>query len=212
MDDETHNDLCNEFKKTIKLMQGIKHIITLIDTDKYYDIFSYNNKTYKIDAITYIRDTLEKSAIIIKYIVTTRKIGFMSITGDLLYILVMILKDDAHINKFFSLYTTSEITYIISNNIYGGSFYHDPYHKHIKLTMFFYSIVNNNALLFDYIVNHAEINNVIIMNVSTHMTSIASYNSMNTPNKLKLDHVQAQDTAVIFRLSLRYTWITGCIA
>ena len=79
--------------------------------------------------------------------------------------------------------------------------------------MIFYSIIYHNNILIDYIIKHAELHNIILFcYTSTNTSHIACYDNMFFVYKNKLDLIRAQDATVKFRLSLRYIWITGCMA
>ena len=78
-----HNDLCIEFKNKLDSLSDkifsdyiATHalIMEIIDIDTYYNIFTYENKTYTHNLLEYVRSKVTKINVII-HIATTRKIA-----------------------------------------------------------------------------------------------------------------------------------------
>ncbi len=69
MNDTKHNYLCDEFASLLPI-NSVPELLNLIDSEKYYNIFTYNNLTHKhITLFSYLYSYKEAAL----HIVTTRK-------------------------------------------------------------------------------------------------------------------------------------------
>ena len=206
MDDEKHNNLCDEFYKLLLSEFRYKEIMCLVDSDKYKDIFTWHNKTYTCDPIMILYDKMLLDGII-TYIITTRKIAIQYIYNRLYNIITKFLHSNTHIKTYFSFYTASEITFIISEPIYGSSI---VYKIKFRYTLLFHCAINNNMKLFNYILNYICIHDISSI-IPSDMKVIYNYNTIYSINPNAFNLVNAHEELLIFKRSLRYCWITACI-
>ena len=199
------------------------------DCEKYYGIFSYYNAKYPIDMSDYyVYNT------ILIHILKTRKIAYID-RNNILSV-IHYLKTSGEINKFFSFYTTAEINTMIKINIGSesilinaaiyatGDYDYDNdtdedmesdnigiipvgnYFDVIEANMIYYSILWNNIKSYNFIMQHAHINNVVLFNKSPRTNSPFTIYSINTIRKMRLV-ITHDNSVVLFLTSLRYAWM-----
>ena len=212
--DAIHHKLCKEFKHEWTQLQitedlDLLHnaLLSLIDSDKYRDVFIYYNKSYTHNLLTFINTTCHiyfKHILI--HIITTRKIAQLN---DELFIIARELNNDADVIKFFSFYSITEINDIIIFNILGEAFQYNK--DSMKCNLIYHAVINNNESLFKYIITHAEMHNITLLCGIHDKYIIIAFHTLYYLEKCKLDMIAEHDQSIIFRLSLRYTWLQSCL-
>ena len=179
-------------------------ITKILDSDIYKDIFSNSN------IIEQFYNEYPMLPFIIKHIITTRKIKDINNNKYRRYILVSLIDADDIVN-FFSFYTVSEITDIITKNECISKSYKTITYN---TTLIIICIMNYNLKLYHFIKNFAKIHDVILLIKTSHQSGYKNKYSLYqlySYYQCKIDDLKTQDAEIIFRYSLRYTWLNACI-
>jgi hypothetical protein len=205
MDDTIHYNLCEEFKK-ICIKTELSKFIELIDSKKWHNIFTYNNKSYDVRLLNYIH--MYMCYEFIPYIITTRKCSNLN---DLNYGIIAKLKETDDIAIFFSFYNNNEITQIINNNVRDKIIYHKKYGC-IKYTSLIFFILQHNKILYQFMIKYAKDNDISLFIKSTLGGYALNYKFMLTFDYAHiLADLEEHEEVLIFKKSLRYLWLSSCI-
>ena len=223
MDDIIHNDLCIALYDILLSEPSIKTIIKFVDNAKYYNIFTYKNRTiaytYINKLIDYLCDKNNDLHHVITHIITTRKLNAISNN------IFKLMKTKKIITKFFSLYNDAEISAILYRDMHKtiemSDFILQTYNrcamitaiwykeKGYKITLIFYSIIHNNRLLFDFILDYMNSHNLSTFIKMTHYNFIYFYESLHGKS-LEAKLITKHEETIMYRGSLRNTWISSC--
>ena len=144
MNDAIHYDLCKEFNALLNTLSA-DELIALIDTEKYYNIFTYNNIT---NDIIILHQNVKFAYNLMSNVITTRKIANID---NIVYYMIA-LNEINDIQLFFSIYTIMEIEQILNTEIYKKDIYHNKY-GNIRNTGIMTLILNAKFNVLHYILN-----------------------------------------------------------
>ena len=210
---EVHRVLCEEFLHKLHNMQkninvkGYKikdKIIELIDTAKYYNIFTVVPDDYNYHPIDVIWYNMTVNAHI--YVILTRRV----IPNNIVLNSISKLKTQGNINKFFSLYSPAEIILILHYNQDDCFTYCHQVNLYFSGTLIFITIINyNNEILTRYILDYAICNNISLCTIVNHEQQFPHYYISRDDDQY--DIIIEHEKTIIFMNSLRYSWLMACI-
>ena len=215
MDDDTHIILCKEFVKIANRTntKSANDLLTIIDSNKYKDIFSYNNSSYQSNLIRsiYYMSNLDHNIVkdIITHIITTRKIANVN---NVITIISYYLNTESNIAQFFSFYNNDEITDFVNYTSYDIRCTCFIHNQHAKLTTIFLCVKIKNKLLFNYLLQYMATHNMsIIINISYKFLSNCLINMSQPCYHYYYVMINDHEDTIIYWRSLRNAWIMSCI-